>query len=300
MKKGYFLVFLTAIISGLSVFINKYGVSINNPNIFTFLKNLIVAILLSGVLIIFRDFRELKKLNKKQWFLLLSIGLIGGSIPFLLFFKGLSLITAAQGSFWHKTMFLYVAIISAVFLKEKISRKFLFGGLLILFGNLFLLKTIPSPFYKGDVLVILATIFWAFENVISKYTLKNLSPQIVAWARMFFGSISILLFLLGTNQLKVVADLNLRQISWILVTAILLFGYVETWYHGLKFVPVSQATVILALGSPITTFLSFISGGKISFQETISGILIVFGIISILGFKEFWKLIKETKKSYAQ
>jgi len=218
----------------------------------------------------------------------------------LLFFKGLSLITAIQGSFWHKTMFLYVAILAPVFLKEKIDRKFLFGGLLLLLGNLFLLKAIPSPVQKGDILVILATIFWAFENVVSKYTLKDLNPQIVAWARMFFGSIFILLFLLGTNQLKVVADLNLRQISWILVTAILLFGYIETWYRGLKLVPVSQATAILAFGSPITILLSFIAGGKISFQETISGIFIVFGIISILGFKEFRRLIKETKEFYAQ
>ncbi len=86
MSKGYFLVFSTAIISGFAVFINKFGVSAINPYIFTWLKNLTVAFLLTGLLLAVKDWEILKNLTKKQWFLLMSIGLIGGSVPFFTLF----------------------------------------------------------------------------------------------------------------------------------------------------------------------------------------------------------------------
>src|SRR3990172_755192 len=112
-SKGMLLVFATAIISGFAIFINSYGVKSFDPYLYTFLKNLVVALFLVGLLLGLKEFKQLKKLKKKDWLLLAIIGLIGGSIPFLLFFKGLSLTTAASGSFVHKTMFIYVAILAA-------------------------------------------------------------------------------------------------------------------------------------------------------------------------------------------
>ena len=299
MKKGYFLIFLTAFISGFAIFINKFGVSVVNPNIYTFLRVLTVAIFLTGLLLFLKDWRKLKSLTKKQWLLLIIIGLIGGSIPFLLFFKGLSLTNAAQGSFIHKTMFIWVAFLAALFLKEKIDKKFLVGGLLLFLGSLILLKKLPYYFNQGDLLVFLATLLWAAENTISKYVLIDLEGRIVAWARMFFGALFILIFLLATNQLSLISSITLEQICWVLITAVILFGYVMTWYTGLKFIPVSQATVILLLGFPITTLFFLIVTGKINPQEIFSGILIILGIIFVIGLNEAWQLMKEFK-SYAR
>lgn len=301
MKKGYFLVFLTAVISGFSIFINRFAVSVINPYIFTWLKNLVVAILITCLFFLFKDWGKLKSLTKRNWFLLIIIGLLGGSIPFLLFFKGLSLTTAAQGSFWHKTMFIFVAVLSALFLKEKINKRFFVGGLLLILGNLFLLKTIPHSFARGDSLVLLATLFWAVENIISKYALRELNGKTVAWGRMFFGSLFIFIFLFATDQLTLLSAMNPEQINWLIIPSLLLFGYVMTWYQGLKYIPVSQATAILLLGSPITSILSLISGGKVSFQEILSGILVILGVISVIGLREVWQLIKESRKLlYAQ
>jgi len=243
-----------------------------------------------------RDWRILKNLTKKQWLLLVIIGLVGGSIPFLLFFKGLSLTSAAQGSFIHKTMFIYVALLAVIFLKEKIDRRFLLGGLILILANFILLKKLPTSINFGDLLVLFAALFWAIENTISKYTLRELQGRTVAWGRMFFGTFFIFIFLFGTNQLPLITGPTLKQISWVIITGLILFGYVMSWYSGLKYIPVSQATAILLFGSPITTFLSLISGGKISFQEILSGILIILGVISVIGLKEIWQIIKQTRK----
>ncbi|OGZ17527.1 MAG: hypothetical protein A2Z78_01550 [Candidatus Nealsonbacteria bacterium RBG_13_36_15] len=295
MNKGYFLVFLTAIISGLSIFLSKFGVSVINPYIFTWLKNLMVLVLLTGLLLALKDWQILKSLTKKQWFLLIAIGLVGGSIPFLLFFKGLSMVSAPLGSFIHKTMFIYVAFLAFFFLKEKIDKRFFLGGFFLILGNLLLLKKLSFTLEPGYFLVFLATFFWAAENTISKYVLKELSGRIVAWARMFFGAFFIFIFLLGTDQLSLLVDFNLIQVRWILITAVFLFGYVMTWYGGLRYIPVSQATVILLFGAPITTLLSFIFGREVILQDFLAGFLIILGIISVLGLKQTLGLIKEMK-----
>jgi len=296
-QKGLLLVLGTAIISGFSIFINKYSVSVINPYIFTFLKNVLVAVALSGLLLGIKNRESLKKLTKKQWGLLLAIGLIGGSIPFLLFFKGLSLTNAAESSFIQKTMFIYVALLALIFLKEKINKNFLIGGLFLMLGNLFLLgKSSLLVLNKGALLIFIATLFWAIENVISKYVLKELSGKIVGWGRMFFGSLFILGFLLITKQLPSITHLSLGQINWTIITAIILLGYVSTWYNGLKYVPVSQATVILTLGAPITTFLNLVSGRSVNPQEILAGFLIVFGVILVLGFKEILGLTKKVSR----
>lgn len=295
-QKGLMLVLGTAIISGFSIFLNKYSVSVINPYVFTWLKNILVAIFLSTIILGTKNWPVLKNLTKKQWGLLLIIGLVGGSIPFLLFFKGLSLTNSAQGAFIHKTMFIYVAVLASIFLKEKIDKKFLIGGLLLIFGNLLLLKNFSFSLNQGAILIFLATIFWAVENIISKYTLKNLPGATVGWGRMFFGSLFILIFLMAAGQLSLINQLTLKQFTWVIVTSIILLGYVITWYTGLKHIPVSQAAVILILGSPITTLLNLISGGSVSVKEIMAGVLIISGIIFVLGLSRILELTKKISR----
>lgn len=285
MKKGILLVFSTAIISGFAIFINQFGVSIINPYIFTGLKNITVAVLVCCLLLAMKDWRLLKGLSKKYWGLLLAIGLIGGSIPFLLFFKGLSLTTSVQGAFIHKTMFIYVAVLAALFLKEKIGKKLIFGGLLLLLGNVLLLKFIPYSIGKGDLLILLATLFWAGESIISKYTLRKLPARIVMWGRMFFGSIFILAFLASAGQMSLIGTINTNQIIWVIITSVLLLGYVVTWYSGLKHIPVSMAATILLLGAPITTLFSFVYSGVISLQQVLGIGIALTGIFFVIGSK---------------
>jgi len=293
-QKGLLLVLSTAVISGFSIFINKYSVSVINPYIFTFLKNVLVAIALSGLILGLKNWKTLKNLAKKQWGLLLTIGLAGGSVPFLLFFKGLSLTNAAESSFIQKTMFIYVAVLALIFLKEKIDKKILIGGLFLMLGNLFLLgKTSLLVLNKGALLIFIATLFWAIENIISKHALKELPGKIVGWGRMFFGSLFILIFLSATNQLPLITRLSFEQINWIIITAVLLLAYVLTWYNGLKHIPVSQAAAILTLGAPITTLLNLISSRSVNPQEVLAGIFIIFGVILVLGLKEILGLTKK-------
>lgn len=281
-NKGILLILGTAFISGTVVFISKFGVSIINPYIFAGLKNIIVALLVISWLLMLKDWKVLKSLKKIQWMFLMGVGLIGGSIPFLLYFKGLSITTPIQAAFIHKTMFIYVAILAVIFLREKISKGFLIGGLMLLIGNILLLRIIPHQFGLGDLLIFLATLFWAAENILSKHLLKELPSRIVICGRMFFGSIFIFIFWISTGQAHLALSLNLEQLAWVIITSIFLFGYVVTWYTGLKYIKVSMAATILLLASPITILLSLIVLNEgMLLTQSIGIILIVLSVFLI-------------------
>lgn len=283
-KKGIGLVIMTAVISGFSIYLNKFGVSLSDPVVFTFLKNTLVALILSLIVLNWKNLSAMRRLDIKNWTTLLAIGLIGGGIPFILFFKGLAMTSAAQGSFIHKTMFIYVAVLAALFLREKINKYFFGGALLVLIGNLFIIRNFSLIPNGGDFLVLAAALFWAVENIISKSAMKKINCDTIAWARMFFGAIFILAYLGINGRSSLIASLDLKQIGWIMFTAVLLFGYVITWYRGLAKIPVSVATSVLLLGSPVTTLLTILSSEKINGMEILSAFLIVSGVIVIIAF----------------
>lgn len=282
-RTGFMLVLLTAIVSGVSIFANSFAVKGFNPFVFTFLKNAVVAVFLFSIILLLKELPALKKLSRRQWLKLVAIGLVGGSIPFLLYFYALQLTNAINAGFLHKTLFLWASVFAFLFLKEKASKRFIFAALLLLASN-FLLFSISS-FGFAETLILLAAVLWAAENVLAKHVLKELSGNLVSFGRMFFGSIFILAFLLATRQAGPIFALSFEQAGWVLLTSCFLFAYVFTFYNGLKHLPVHKATALLMLGQPITALLSFAFLGKAaSLQEAFGLLLAIAGIFLLFGF----------------
>ena len=257
MTKGIKLAFLAAIISGFAVFFNKFAMSFwTNSSVFTTAKNLIVVFFLISLMLLLKKRAELKNLSRKQWLQLVLIGLIGGSIPFLLFFKGLSLTSSINAAFFHKTLFVWVALMAVIFLKEKIS-SLQFLALGVLFAGIYLFGS-PREFNfgYGELLILAATLLWAVENIIAKLTLKKLSPLIVGWGRMFFGSIFLFGFLLSTGTANKLLISDINSLGWLALSGLILLGYVTTWYSALKYAPATVVASVLVLAAPITAILN--------------------------------------------
>ena len=283
-QAGLFLIFLTALISGVSIYINKLATISLDPLLLTTLKNFLVAVILLIVLIGKGEVKNLKKINPRLWLNLLLIGLIGGSLPFLLFFKGLAQTSASQAGLIHKNMFLLVAFLSPLLLAEKLEKNFFVAAFFLLIGNYFLLKSGQHlVFNHGDLLVLLATLLWSFEIIFSKKILKNLSPNIVAFGRMFFGSLLMISYLFISGGFANLKLLNLNQALWLILTVFLLLGYNLTWFNGLKSVRASLASAVLTLAAPITAFITLIAGSTISTWDVAGVIFISFGLLLIYG-----------------
>ena len=279
---GYNFILMTAIISGFAIFTSGLLVKGINPSVFTTTKNLFAVFLLAVLLISAKELRTFVTLPWKHLRKLILVGIVGGSIPFLLFFYGLSITSATEAAFIHKIMFIFVAVMAFFLLKERLSRKQAVATIGLLVG-VFLLVGAPTTVDLGAVLIFIATLFWASETIISKHILKELSPNLVAFGRMFFGSLILLMFLAVTGEISTMASLSLEQVAMISLTALFLFGYVFTWYHGLQLIKASEAAAILVLGSVITTLLSYMMGMAITLEQTAGVILIVSSIALMIG-----------------
>jgi len=262
MKKGTILVIMAAVISGWAVFINKFALSNwENSEIYTTEKNLVAALILTVVFAGFLYRKEIFNLSKRDWGKLALIGLIGGALPFALFFKGLSLTSSSGAAFFHKTLFIWVAILAIPILKEKLSKIQLFAFGILIIGNVSLFLPEELSFGSAGALILAATIIWALENVLAKKFMSTIPAPIMAWGRMFFGSIILVGYMLIVGQGEQLINISTTQLPWLLLVGITLFLYVTFWYSGLKKVPAVVAASILTIASPITTLLNNIYSG---------------------------------------
>jgi drug/metabolite transporter (DMT)-like permease len=282
---------LAAVLSGISVFINSLAVKGIDPFAFTTMKNVFVALGLFAGILLFGQRNKLLSLSRSQLSNLLVIGFIGGSIPFLLFFWGLSISTGTLGSFFYRLLFVFASAIAVFYLKEKLDVKLLVGGALLLIGNALLIKG-SLVFGLGEALIVLATVLWAIETNISKKVLTHISPSIVVLGRMFFGA----LIMLGTLAVfgKLGPFLSFTPIAWewVAITALFLLSYVTVFYTALSKLPVSVATPVMTLGGPITALLAWVAAGKALLPiESLGMLLIVTGVAVIANLSEQIRLL---------
>lgn len=282
-NKGISLALVTAFISGFAVFMNKFAVAFwQNSSVFTTAKNIIVAVLLISMILLLGKIKELKLLNKRDWVKLILIGLIGGSIPFLLFFKGLSMTSSVNAAFIHKTLFIWVAILAVPFLGEKFHKLQLLSLAIISLGVYLFISPANFSLGKGELLVLGATILWAIENILAKKILKEVSPIIVSWGRMFFGSLFLIALVVSTGNGGALLDVSFAKFGWLMLSGVILFAYVTTWYSALKFAPAGVVTSILVLAFPVTAILnSIFITHKAPLNIILPTAIIIFGIAII-------------------
>ncbi|HCJ52741.1 MAG: hypothetical protein A2898_04730 [Candidatus Kerfeldbacteria bacterium RIFCSPLOWO2_01_FULL_48_11] len=284
LKHAIGLALATAVISGASNFIAKKSVTVvSNPVVFTTLKNILVALLLVGLILVFARFKELRGLSKKQWYQLAAIGIVGGSVPFILFFTGLTLTSAVSASLIHKTLFIWVAFLAVPFLKERIGAIHLAAFMLLIGGNFALSGFQSFEFGRGELMILGATVLWAVENVIAKKALAQLSSIVVSGARMVLGSVVLIIVVAMQGKLSLVGGLSPEQWLWTLIPSALLLGYVLTWYTALKYAPASVVASLLVPASLITNFLSLMFDGRaFNAGEMIAGIAMVVAVLMII------------------
>jgi drug/metabolite transporter (DMT)-like permease len=259
--KGIYLALTTAIISGFANFVNKFAVTaITPPLVFTATKNAGVGLLIIAILLITMKWKKLKNLSKREYMYLTLIGIIGGSIPFYLFFTGLAMVPAINASIIQKTLVLWIAILAIPFLKEKLSRWQVIAVVLIFLGNLTIGGFKGFTYSQGEFYILLATMLWAVENILAKKILPTVDPDIVTGARMGLGSLLLLIaaYIVAPHALAKTTHLTQIQWFWMMLTMGTLLGYVMSWYRALKYAPAIVVASVLTVGTVITNILSVI------------------------------------------
>lgn len=280
------LALTTAVISGAANFLNKSAVAaVPGPVFFTTIKNAAVAVALIGLMLLFGQWREISRLQRSQWLRLLAVGVIGGSLPFALFFTGLSQTSAINASLIHKTLVLWVLLLAVPLLKERVSPLQGLGIAAVFGANLLVGGFTGFKFNAGELMILAATLLWAVENVIAKRVLAGVSSLTVAAGRMVIGSGLLLALIAWRGEAGRMLELNALQWGWVALTGALLTGYVLTWYAALKRAPATYVATLLVPATLVTNVLSavFVTHA-LNPRDVQAALLFCLGILLVIRF----------------
>lgn len=288
-KTAVLLALGTAVISGFAIFLSKISVTvIKNATVFTTLKNALVALALVSIVLLTSKRKELRGLTRRDWTRLVLIGIVGGSVPFLLFFNGLQQTSAVNAAFLQKTLFVWVALLAIPFLKERIAPLQGFALGLLLAANLVLSGLHTFKLGKGEWMILASALLWAVEYVIAKKALANISSTVVAASRMGFGAVILIAVVAFQGKLGLVATLSGTQWLWTLIPSAVLLGYVTFWYAALKRAPAIVVSALLVPAPFITSLLAFIVQKKaFSVNDMVASVLFALAVALILRYGRF-------------
>ena len=268
-RAGLALALAAAVISGFSVYINSYGVhawgkAVGGATVYTTAKNLVAAIVLIAALAVIRS-RSGEGLTvprrPRQWAGLAAIAVIGGSVPFVLFFEGLARVSSANAAFIQKTLVIWVALLAVPLLRERLTMWHVAAIAGLVWGQALLGGGLSGiGMGTGEAMIFAATLLWAMETIVASRLLRELPALTVATARMGGGVVILIGYVLATTRWSALTAAGWHQWSWAVGTGLLLAAYVGTWYAALARAGAIDVTALLVPGAIITALLQ--SGSK--------------------------------------
>ncbi|NUT34342.1 MAG: DMT family transporter [Hamadaea sp.] len=263
-RTGVLTAFGAAAISGVAVFVNGYGVrAVPDATVYTTAKNLVAAAVLCLIALLMalrarRGPHVVRPAHRRaHWWGLAVLGVIGGSVPFVLFFEGLARASSTHAAFLQKTLVVWVALLAVPALGERL-RAIHVAALVLFVGGLVVLDDGLSGFAfgAGEALVLSATLLWAIEVVLAKRLLRGFAPQTVGVARMGLGILALLAWVAVTGRWPALSGLSAAGWRWAVVTGLILAGYVTVWFMALAKAPAVDVTAILVAGAVLTGVLN--------------------------------------------
>ena len=145
----------------------KIGLEFMDAYTFVFLRFFFASLTMFAIVFFFKKFSF--NFNKR---LIIFLGFING-IAYFFQYIGMSYTSASKSSLLVNLSVVWVALLSPILLKEKISRKKISGVFFSLLGIIFVTTNLDFQSFgigniRGDLIVIAAGIIWAFFILYNK------------------------------------------------------------------------------------------------------------------------------------
>jgi drug/metabolite transporter (DMT)-like permease len=264
---GIGLAFVTAVVSGVSIYVNGHAVKhFSDATVYTTAKNAVAGALLLVLVLTARRPADRKPATRPpsrgQWLALLGVAVIGGSVPFVLFIEGLARAEATQAAFIQKTLVVWVALLAVPLLRERFRAPHALAIVLLLAGQAWLAGHAGTVvFGTGEAMILAATLLWSVEVVYVKRLLDSRTSGTLAAARMGIGTVLLLGWVAVSGKAGQLSALDAAQWRWVVLTGLLLTAYVATWYAALARAQAVDVTAVLVFGAVITALLSGAADG---------------------------------------
>ena len=270
--KGRLAAVAAAFIWGFSgLLIKIFNVKLGHSGITIIFMHLLIATTL--LLVFARKKIDFMPKKSERW-LLFFMGLIFFLVSLTFVYAFLNT-TIATTEFLHYLMPVWVFLIAALWLKERVTKAKVFAVLLAIAGALLIFEvSIKSMFALGSVLAIASGAGYAFENVIGR-RLKKCSP----WTTTFWANLISLIMVApffifgkGLNTITSAFDVLLFIPYTIIITIAANF----LLFYSLGKTEASEVSVILVLEAVFAAAIgwSFLGEG-LSFINILGGVLVL-------------------------
>jgi drug/metabolite transporter (DMT)-like permease len=226
--------------------------------------------------------------NVRQLAGLFSLGLTGVFLYNAVFFTGLKLTTASNGALIVAINPLLTAVLSALWLRERISASQAAGLLLSLFGVALViargsLAVITSlSFNKGDIIMLGAPLCWALYSILGKKVLDRFTPLAATAYAAFFGACLLLPAALAEHLAAGGPWPGFSWLGWLAILQLALLGTVlgfVWWYQGVQQIGTARAAAFVNLVPLFGAVLAaLLLGERLVAAQIGGGCLVVVGV----------------------
>jgi drug/metabolite transporter (DMT)-like permease len=254
------------------------------PVTISFIRLSIGALIMSPVIIrLLRQERAALKENFKLLFFLAVTGVIGFN---LLIYWAVNYTTAINATLLNSTSPLFIFLLSALLIGEKMELKYWVSMAISMIGVLIVIthgsieRMLALQFNIGDLIMVLAVISWALYSI----NIKKISGKLPSLA--IFGFTLAIGFLLmvpaAAIELSMVPVATVGLAEWSALLYIGIFPSICSfllWNRGVSMIGPSKASLSLNL-IPVfgTVFAFFVLGEVIAIPQIIGGCLVFIGV----------------------
>jgi drug/metabolite transporter (DMT)-like permease len=260
-----------------------------------FVESTIVAVILSPYFI--RKIFSLKALDYKDWLMFFFVALLGGAIGTMAITKALFFVNFINLSvviLLQKLQPVFAITLAAIFLKEKLTKKFFLWAAVAIIGAYFMTFGTNLPdISNGDkttvaaLFALLAAFSFSASTVLSKRALRNVSFGTGTYLRFLFSAIIMLLIVISVGDMNSISEITTNQVGVFLIIAFSTGGgAIFLYYYGLKRITASVAS-ICELAFPLTAVVLeyFVHGNILTLVQWIGAILLLFSIVQVTRIK---------------
>jgi drug/metabolite transporter (DMT)-like permease len=282
-KRAVLMTVSAGLLWGTSFPAIKIGLQFVDPYTFVFLRFLVTALVLSLIMMVMGRKFSSRPFKKR---LILFLGVING-VAYLLQYLGMAATSASESSLLVNLSVVWVAMLSAVILKEHLGIKKIAAIGLSLLGVILIstnleFTTLGKSSFVADFLVISAGFLWAVFIVYNKPLLceGNNVVKSMTWL-MLFTMIPLLPILLFSAGHLAALPLN----AWLAIFYTGLFCWVVPyylWLEGLKHISAVTSSIVLLTEIVVAISISSIFLGEVlTVSSALGGVLILFAILIV-------------------
>ncbi len=242
--QGYALVLSGAVLFGVAASLSKLLLNVGLvPVELSFYTQLIAGLL-------FLPSVRLRMFVRRDWWILLFLGGVGGALAPVLFYSGIARTTAANAAMLQNGEPLFTIVFAYLLLGERVRRRgyamiaVIAAGAFVVATNLDFSDAAFASFLVGNLLLLGASAFWGLDNTASAVITRRVSIPAVLSVRLLLGCVFLTPVIGATNTpLAVPADAIPLLVGYSVLTIVL---YATALYYAFRAIGPLRSGAVLS------------------------------------------------------